>query len=73
MIEELKASGMQIYGSKANYLFFKGPRGLYEQALEEGMLIRDCKNYRGLSEGYYRIAVRPHAENERLITWLKKL
>ena len=43
------------------------------KALEDGLLIRDCSNYEGLTEGYYRIAVRSEEENERLITWLEKI
>ena len=32
---------------------------------------QDCSNYRGLSKGYYRIAVKTHKENEKLISQLK--
>lgn len=73
MTERMKKAGLKIYGSMANYIFFRGEPGLYAKALEQGMLIRDCQNYRGLTEGYYRIAVRSEEENERLITWLEKL
>ena len=45
----------------------------YEKALKSGLLIRDCSNYEGLTEGHYRIAIRSEEENERLITWLEKL
>jgi threonine-phosphate decarboxylase len=72
-LQKLENLKIQIYGSQANYLFFKGPEGLYERALAEGFLIRDCANYRGLGTGYYRISVRRHEENERLIAWLKRL
>lgn len=64
---ELRGLGFQVYDSQANYIFFRGPKGLVEQALEKRVLIRDCSNYRGLSEGYYRVAVRTHAENIRLL------
>ena len=37
-----------------------------------GILIRDCSNYAGLSDGYYRIAVRKHDENLRLLQALEK-
>lgn len=77
LTEELKKLGFQIYGSLANYIFFKDllcrERSLYNEALTAGFLIRDCSDYRGLSFGYYRIAVRTHAENERIITWLRQL
>lgn len=64
---ELRNLGFKVYDSQANYIFFRGPKGLAEQALEKRVLIRDCSNYRGLSEGYYRVAVRTHAENIRLL------
>lgn len=73
LMQALRNAGLRVYGSQANYLFFEGPKGLYRQALDAGLLIRDCGNYRGLSEGYYRIAVRRQEENERFIEWLRKL
>jgi threonine-phosphate decarboxylase len=42
-----------------------------EKLLKKKILIRDCSNYRGLSKGYYRIAVKTHKENEKLISQLK--
>ncbi|NSE48120.1 aminotransferase class I/II-fold pyridoxal phosphate-dependent enzyme [Dorea formicigenerans] len=69
----MKMMGYVVFASKANYLFFKGRPGLEKEALEAGFLIRDCQNYEGLSEGFYRIAVRTKEENERLITWLGRL
>lgn len=73
MIRELRKMGYEVYGSRANYIFFSGRPGLYEAALDAGFLIRDCQNYEGLDSGYYRIAVRTQEENERLIVWLRKL
>ena len=40
---------------------------LYEELLKKQILIRDCSDYRGLSKGWYRIAVRSHRDNEKLI------
>lgn len=73
LIWELARLGYETFASKANYVFFKGQAGLYEKALQAGYLIRDCRNYRGLSQGYYRIAVRGRQENERLMEWLRQL
>lgn len=73
LIRELDGLGYETYESRANYVFFKGSPGLYDQALKAGYLIRDCGNYRGLSSGYYRIAVRSRQENERMVQWLKQL
>ena len=72
-MENTIMTGDRVIGSRANYLFFASEKGLYEKALEAGFLIRNCGNYRGLGEGYYRIAVRTKEENERWIAWRKGL
>ena len=72
MKEEFGRLGLAFYDSKANYLFFEGPEDLYDRCGEEGILIRDCSNYRGLGPGYFRVAVKRHEENKELIRVLKK-
>lgn len=64
---EMQCLGLQVFPSKANYIFFKGPETLFTSCVEKGFLIRDCSNYPGLCKGYYRIAVKRHEDNERLI------
>lgn len=77
LVNELQKLRFQVCGSQANYIFFKDSqykeRNLYDEALAAGFLIRDCSDYRGLFKGYYRIAVRTHSDNERIITWLRQL
>lgn len=70
---ELRRLGLRVWDSKANYLFFKGPRGLFGDCLKRGILIRDCGNYPGLCEGYYRTAVRRREENDRLLSALGEI
>ena len=43
-----------------------------EELLKQGILIRDCSNFRGLKTGYYRIAVKKHEENEVLLDELEQ-
>ena len=45
----------------------------YEELLKQGILIRDCGNFRGLEKGFYRIAVKEHGENEELVEAMKKI
>ena len=40
---------------------------LYDELLKCGILIRDCKNFRGLEKGYYRIAVKNEIDNKELL------
>lgn len=56
---------------EADFLLIKTERQLYNDLLKKKILIRDCSNYRGLRTGYYRIAVKTHEENEKLIAQLK--
>lgn len=68
--KELEGFECKCYKSMANFIFFRAPNGnvhLKEKLLNKGILIRDCSNYRGITPGYYRIAVKTHQENIRLI------
>ena len=38
-----------------------------EIGAEKKIMIRDCSNYEGLTKGYYRIAVRGHEDNQKLL------
>lgn len=75
--KELIRLGMKCYASEANYIFFRGEKGMCEGCRRQGILIRDCQNYPGLSEGFYRVAVRTRNENKKLIEgierWQKQL
>lgn len=73
LMAEMKGLGLKVYPSQANYLFFRGPESLFEDCVEHGILIRDCSNYAGLEKGYFRVAVKRHEENEKLIQVLKKV
>ena len=57
----------QIYGHAANYIFFRAEPGLSDKLLKHGIMIRDCSNFTGLEPGYYRVAVRTAAENNKLL------
>ncbi len=63
-LEEL---GLRVYSGEANYILVYSDRPLYEELLQQGILIRDCANFRGLSKGYYRIAVKCREDNEKLL------
>ena len=73
LVEELKELGISVLPSDTNFLLLSGMPGLYEKLLEKKILIRRCANYHGLDDGDCRIAVRTHAENERLIAALKEV
>lgn len=66
---EMEKLGFFVYDGAANYLCFcvPGEKELYEKLLEQGILIRRCGNYRNLDAEHYRVAVRSHEENKRLL------
>ena len=63
----LKELGITVISGKANFILVYSKRPLYEKLLKRGILIRDCDNFRGLSEGFYRIAVKSREENRILL------
>jgi L-threonine-O-3-phosphate decarboxylase len=65
--EGLKKLGIMVFESEANFLLVYTDIPLYERLLQKKILIRDCSNFRGLSRGYYRIAVKQRKDNERLL------
>lgn len=70
---ELSRLGFEVFPSNANFLLFKGAEDLAAALLERGIAIRSCRDYRGLDERFFRIAVRTHEENERLTTALSDI
>jgi threonine-phosphate decarboxylase len=70
---ELRALGFTVFDSDANFLLFRSEFPLLYSLIAKGILIRNCGNFNGLDERYYRICVKQRAQNERLITALKEV
>ena len=68
---EMEKLGLKVFDSRANYIFFYGQEDLFERCMEKKILIRDCSNYVGLGKGYYRIAVKLHEDNRKLLRVLE--
>lgn len=71
--EELEGLGFMVYPGSANFLLLETKLALYEMLLKEGILIRDCSNFRGLGKGFYRIAVKQREENLQLLGAIKTI
>ncbi|MBO5293493.1 MAG: aminotransferase class I/II-fold pyridoxal phosphate-dependent enzyme [Lachnospiraceae bacterium] len=67
LADGLKQYGMTVFEGEANFLLVYSKQDWYADLLKRGILIRDCENFRGLSKGFYRIAVKGRAENETLL------
>lgn len=63
----LKQAGYKVFPGRTNFLLIYCEHPLYDRLLDKGILIRDCANFRGLSKGFYRIAVKSRKENEALL------
>ena len=63
---------IDIFPSEANFLLFKSEKPIEEILLKYDIAIRSCRNFRGLGENFYRMAVRSHEDNLKLIFILRK-
>jgi threonine-phosphate decarboxylase len=73
-LEEMLATfpSLQRYPSGCNYILLKRRdekpvAGLVDYVARRGFLIRDCSNYTSLDGSFFRIAVKKHRENKKLI------
>lgn len=73
LIDELRSLGLRVVGGQANYLLFRSYAELRRDLWERGLLVRSCANFLGLGDEWYRIAVRTHQENERLVAALREV
>ncbi len=70
--EGLEKLGLRVMPGEANYLLFRGPKDLEDRMRNRGILIRNCSNYPGLGEGWFRTSVRTREDNEKLLGILKE-
>lgn len=75
MKKELSKLPLRLYDGQANYLFFRTPgvTDLDRKLEKRGIMIRNCSNYVNLSEDCWRVAVRGHEENIRLLRELRQV
>ncbi len=70
--DALKELGIDPVYGEANYLFFQSAKCLDERLRGHGILIRNCDNYHGLGFGWYRIAIKKHDDNVKLIDAMRE-
>lgn len=71
--QELEQIGITYYPSAVNYILMYCGYDLFPLLKEKNILIRDCSNYEGLQNGYYRAAVKTHDENTILLQALRDI
>ncbi len=72
-----RIEGLKPYPPQANFILVRIETDLSSTKLQEdlakkGILIRDCSNFAGLNDKFFRVAVRKREENLRLIDSLTK-
>lgn len=76
--EVKKIKGLHPYPSEANFILIRIDSKtltsslLTKKLVRREILIRDCANFRGLNNKYFRVAVRLRAENLKLLAALRK-
>ena len=64
-------SAIEVFPSAANYLLFRirdssESMDLYKYLLSQSLLIRNCGNFKGLDESFFRISFKERQENQKL-------
>lgn len=73
-----KINGISAYPSQANFILCKINRRninapkLCRLLAKDGIMVRDCSDFRALDDSFFRVAVRKRGENLRLRNSLKK-
>lgn len=59
-----------VYDSCVNFILIKAEPGLYERLLKQSAAIRNCDDFYGLDESFFRVAVGTAEQNNRLMELL---
>ena len=76
---QLRELGMKVFDGEAPFVMFLSSKELYEPLKEKGILIRKCDRIRGIRDRseerghYYRVGIRSHAENVRLMKAIREV
>lgn len=71
-------SDLKVWIPSANFIFCKlqnkkiSAEALREALVKNGILIRDCANFRGLNKYFFRVAIRTRQENLKLLKGLRE-
>ncbi len=71
-----KLENFYCYDSATNFILIKSKlrsSKLKQKLLKKKILIRDCSNFRGLDNNYFRVAVKTRKENQKLVHALEEL
>ena len=73
LLNNLKSVGIEVFDSKANFLLCRYKKNLSNALLNQGVIVRNCSDYRGMDDTYFRVAVRTNSDNMILFENIKEL
>ena len=73
MADKLEDLGIVTFNSMANFLLCKYKKNLSKELLRYGIIVRDCSDFIGLDDTYFRVAVKTEAENKILVDTIHKI
>ena len=73
LLNNLKSVGIEVFDSKSNFLLCRYKKNLSNALLNQGVIVRDCSDYRGMDDTYFRVAVRTNSDNMILFENIKEL
>lgn len=71
--EKLSSLGMKLYPSAGNFILVETKENVFEKLLDDGILVRDCSDFKNLGKGFVRIAIQTRRKNKMLLSALKKV
>ena len=65
--------GVKAFPSDANFILIKAEKDCFYKLMEKNILVRDCSNFEGLDDSYFRICISGQKDNELFIKALKEV
>lgn len=73
LADGLRSCGLTVCPGEANFLLFRADDAELDRKLRKnGIMIRNCANYRGLAPGYFRTAVKTRENSEQLLREIRR-
>ncbi len=73
LADGLRDAGIRVFPGAANFLLLTAPADFAEQMQQRGIVVRKCTDFHGLSDSFFRIAVRTQEENETLLAAVREV
>lgn len=70
LVKHLEQFDFEVIPSTVNFIMFHADFDVAKACLKQGILIRDCQNFKGVKPYTYRVCVSQRAKNETLIAAL---